>query len=164
MKKKIQKGDSWEKISAKEPTLNKEEFNIFKEYVKTEEAKKLTEWGKAMRDQNIGNHRLGSGGYRGIQPTWDREDEEVARMGKVNPWHKFTDEQVRNFVQSRYYLKKGMVEFVTDDEDVLKFEKLLVSNLITTDISKSIALVYLDNEAIFLTGFTLIFFVCMTRS
>ena len=108
VKKKIQKGDSWEKISAKEPTLDEDEFNIFSEYVKSKEAKKWTEWGKAMRDQNIGNHRLGSGGYRGIQPTWDKEDEEVARMGKENPWHKFTDEQVRNFVRSRNYLKKGM--------------------------------------------------------
>ena len=140
MKKKIQKGDSWEKISAKEPTLGEDEFNIFKEYVKTEEAKKWTEWGKAMRDQNIGNHWLGSGGYQGILPTWDKEDEEVAHMGKENPWHKITDEQVRNFVRSRYYLNPAG-EFVTDDEDVRKFEKLLVRNLISVDISKSIALI-----------------------
>ena len=91
------------------------------------------------RELNLGNHRLGSGGYFGKQPIWDKEDAEVAKLGKENPWHKITDEQVRNFVRSRYYLKPGTGEFVTDDKDVLEFEKVLVSNLITADISKSIA-------------------------
>ena len=36
---------------------------------------------------------------------------------------------------------KGTGEFITDDDDVKIFQKLLVSNLITTDISKSIALI-----------------------
>ena len=84
---------------------------------------------------------MGSGGYRGKQPIWDKEDAEVAKLGKENPWHKFTNEQVRNFVRSRYYLKEGKGEFVTDDADVKKFEELLVKNLISADISKSIALI-----------------------
>ena len=94
-----------------------------------------------MRKLNLGTHRLGSGGYRGKQPIWDKEDAEIARMGKENPWHKITDEQVRNFVRSRYYLNSAMGEFFTDDDDVRKFEKVLVMNLITADISKSIALI-----------------------
>ena len=48
------------------------------------------------------------------------------------------DEQVRNFVRSRYYLKPRTGEFVTDYQDVLDFEKVLVRNLITADILKSI--------------------------
>jgi len=94
-----------------------------------------------MRELNIGNHRLGSGGYRGKQPVWDKEDAIVAKLGKENPWHKITDEQVRNFVRSRYYLNEATGEFVTDDDDVRTFEKLLVRNLISADISKSIALI-----------------------
>ena len=50
--------------------------------------------------------------------------------GKTNPWHQITDEQVRNFVRSRYYLNKETGEFVIDDDDVKKFEKMLVRNLI----------------------------------
>ena len=49
VKKKINKGDSWEKISSKEPTLDEDEFKIFSEYVKSEEAIKWTKWGKDMR-------------------------------------------------------------------------------------------------------------------
>ena len=50
---------------------------------------------------------------------------------------KITDEQTRFFVRSRYYLDKKTGEFVTDDDAVKEFEKHLVSNLITADISKS---------------------------
>ena len=137
--KKINKGQSWEEISAKDPTLDKEEFDIFKESLKTEEATKWTKWGKEMWDMNIGNHHLGSGGYRGKQPIWDKEDAIVAKMGKENMWHKITDEQVRNFVRSHYYLNKDG-EFVTDDDDVHKFEKLLVRNLVFANISRSPAI------------------------
>ena len=54
-----------------------------------------------MREQNIGNHHCGSGGYRGKKPIWDKEDAEYARLGKENPWEKITDEQTRFFVWSR---------------------------------------------------------------
>ena len=88
VKKKIEKGLSWEEIKAKEPMLNQEEFEEFKLAFKTEEAKKWTKWGKDMREQNIGNHHCGSGGYRGKKPIWDKEDAEYARLGKENPWEK----------------------------------------------------------------------------
>ena len=83
-----------------------------------------------MRDQNIGNHRCESDGYRGIKKTWDAEDAELIRLNKPNPWDKFTDEQVRNFVRARYYLYPVTKEFVTDDPNVLEFEKCLVRNLL----------------------------------
>ena len=51
------------------------------------------------------------------------------------------DEQTRYFVWSRYYLDKKIGEFVTDDPEVRDFDKYLVRNLITADISKSIALI-----------------------
>ena len=130
MRRKIEKGESWEEIKSKEPTVNKEDFEAFKLSLKEEVSLKWTEWGKKMRDMNLGNHHLGSGGYRGKQPIWDKEDAEVLRQGKTNPWHQITDEQVRNFVRSRYYLNKETGEFVTDDDDVKKFEKVLVRNLI----------------------------------
>ena len=71
---------------------------------------------------------MGSGGYAGKKPIWDKEDAEIARLGIENIWRKITDEQVRNFIRSHYYLKPGTGEFVTDYKDVLEFEKTLVSN------------------------------------
>ena len=62
-------------------------------------------------------------------------------MEKRTRGKKITDEQTRFFVRSRYYLDMTTGEFVTDDTAVKDFEKYLVRNLITVDISKSIALI-----------------------
>jgi hypothetical protein len=126
LKKKIDAGESWERISSKEPSLSLEDFNAFKSYLESDDVKKWTAWGKKMRDLNLGTHHCGSGGYRGKQPTWDKEDAEMVRLGKENPWHKIQDEQARNFVRSRYYLDWKTGEFITDHEDVKDFEKYLV--------------------------------------
>jgi hypothetical protein len=82
-----------------------------------------------MQDLNIGNQHCGGGGYRGKKAIWAKEDTEYARLGKENPWHKFMDEQVMQFVHARYYLHPKLKEFVTDDDDVRKFQKKLVRNL-----------------------------------
>ena len=95
MKNKIAKKESWEKIKKGEPMIDEDEFKIFKAEMETDEAKAWTEWGREMREQNIGNHRCGSGGYRGKKAIWAREDAEVERLGKENPFLKITDEQTR---------------------------------------------------------------------
>jgi hypothetical protein len=134
VKNKITKNESWEDIKKGEPMLDEDEFKIFKAEMETDEAKAWTEWGRSMREQNIGNQRCGSGGYRGKKAIWAAEDAEVARLGKVNPWLKITDEQTRYFVRARYYLDKVTKEFVTDDDEVRLFEKKLVRNLPTVHL------------------------------
>jgi len=139
VKKKIEKGQSWEEIRVKEPFIEKEDFDIFKASLLSPEAAAWTKWGKDLRAKNLGNHRLGSGGYDGKKPIWAKEDAELARLGLPNQWDNIADEQTRNFVRSRYYLKPGTGEFCTDHDDVRDFEKNLVRNLITAYISKSIS-------------------------
>ncbi|KAM0836645.1 hypothetical protein ACQ4PT_062179 [Festuca glaucescens] len=129
VKNKIEKGEIWEKISRGEPMLDEAEFEIFKAEMASDEAKSWTEWGQQMRDLNIGVHRLGSGGYRGKLPIWEAEDAELERLGKPNPWLKIQDLQLRYFVWARYYLDKATMEFVTDDDDVRKFEEKLDEEL-----------------------------------
>jgi hypothetical protein len=87
------------------------------------------EWGKQMHELKLGKHRLGSSGYRGKIPVWEKEDEDFARAGKPNPWLKMTNLQVRFFLQARYYLDRLTMEFVTEDKDVKDFEEKLVRNL-----------------------------------
>ncbi|KAK1662833.1 hypothetical protein QYE76_050992 [Lolium multiflorum] len=126
LKRKIEAGESWERISSKDPSLSLEDFNAFKSYLESDAVKKWTAWGKKMRELNLGTHHCGSGGYRGKQPTWDKEDAEMVRLGKENPWHKIEDVQARNFVRSRYYLDWKTGEFITDYKDVRDFEKYLL--------------------------------------
>ncbi|KAK1665063.1 hypothetical protein QYE76_053222 [Lolium multiflorum] len=129
LKRKIEAGESWERISSRDPSLSLEDFNAFKSYLESDAVKKWTAWGKKMRDLNLGTHHCGSGGYRGKQPTWDKEDAEMVRLGKENPWHKIQDEQARNFVRSRYYLDWKTGQFITDHEVVRDFEKYLDEEL-----------------------------------
>lgn len=129
VKKRIDQKKSWEEIKEKEPMLEYDDYVLFKETLETDTMKALSAWGKRMYDQNIGHHRLGSGGYRAAQEIWDKEDAELRRLGKPNMWDRFTDPQVRNFVRARYFLCPKTKEFKTDDKAVRDFEKLLVSNL-----------------------------------
>jgi hypothetical protein len=46
VKRKIEDGESWEKISSKVPSLSKEDFDAFKSSLNTEEAQKWTAWGR----------------------------------------------------------------------------------------------------------------------
>ncbi|KAK1610052.1 hypothetical protein QYE76_033725 [Lolium multiflorum] len=126
VKAKIDKGESFESIKKGEPMLDEAEFQIFKERLDSEDAKAWTEWGRQMHELNLGAHHLGSGGYRGKIPIWEKEDEELARAGKPNPWLKMTDPQVRYFVRARYTLDRNTMEFVTEHDDVRKFEEKLV--------------------------------------
>jgi hypothetical protein len=79
-----------------------------------------------MRELNIGVHHCGSCSYRGQTPIWHKEDQELERLGKENPWQKIKAIHIRNFVRSRYRLDWKTGEFVTDDWDVKEFEKYLV--------------------------------------
>ncbi|KAK1670025.1 hypothetical protein QYE76_058184 [Lolium multiflorum] len=137
VKAKIDKGESFESIKKGEPMLDEAEFQIFKERLDSEDAKAWTEWGRQMHELNLGAHHLGSGGYRGKIPIWEKEDEELARAGKPNPWLKIADLQVRYFVRARYTLDRNTMEFVTEHDDVRKFEEKLNEQLAKADLPEA---------------------------
>jgi hypothetical protein len=65
VKKRILVGKSWEEIKKAEPMLDEDEFIKFKDVCLTPEGIEWTEWGRLMRDLNIGNQSCGGSGYRG---------------------------------------------------------------------------------------------------
>jgi hypothetical protein len=66
VKKQIDKKESWEEIKKYEPLLEHDDYVLFKKELETDTFKALLALGKKMYEQNLGHHRLGSGGYRGI--------------------------------------------------------------------------------------------------
>jgi hypothetical protein len=148
VKKRIDKKESWEEIKKHEPLLEHDDYVLFKEELETDTFKALSALGEKMYEQNLGHHHLGSGGYRGIQHVWDKEDAELICLGKPNMFDRFTDPQVWNFVRARYYLCPKTKEFKTTDRVVQEFEKLMVSNL--PWISSRFAI---NNEPMILIGF-----------
>ena len=67
-----------------------------------------------MRELNLGEHKLGLGGYRVAEPIWDKEDAEHAKQGLPPRFKKYRDKQTRNFLRARYKEDPVTKELTTD--------------------------------------------------
>ena len=90
------------KILAKNSSLTKDEFLKFKDTCATDEAKLRSAKFKGLQERNTGKHRLGSRGYIGKRPIWDKEDAEREAAGIPDPLAEFTDPQEYDFIRARY--------------------------------------------------------------
>ena len=55
----IEKGDSYEKIKAKNPSISEDDYKEFKIKCKSSATSESIQWGKEMRELNLGEHKLG---------------------------------------------------------------------------------------------------------
>ena len=101
MKRMINKGDSYEKIKAKNPSISEDDYKEFKIKCESSATFESSQWGKEMQKLNLGVHQLGPGGYRVAEPIWDKEDAERAKQGLPPRFEKFRDKQTRNFVRAQ---------------------------------------------------------------
>ena len=97
----IEKGDSYEKIKAKYPLMSEDEYKEFKIKCESSATSKSSQWGKEMRELNLGEHKLGPSGYRVAEPIWDKEDAERAEQGLPPRFEKYSgNKQTRNYVRA----------------------------------------------------------------
>ena len=137
MRNKVDKKMPWEEIQKKFPTVSQQDFKKFLENEDEGKMKDLRKWGREMRDKNLGNHRLGSRGYQGVQKKWKKQDEELRAAGKTNPYDKYDDPKAKAYIRLRYYFDKNG-NLVMDSHRVRDLEAtLLVRNLITSLLSFS---------------------------
>ena len=102
-----------------------EEFEKFKDICATDAAKLKSEKFKGLQQRNTGNQRLGSRGYLGKRPIWDKEDTKCAAAGIPDPYAEFTDPQERDFIRARYKWDKEKKVWYTD-QITRKLIRLLV--------------------------------------
>ena len=102
VKAMIDKGDSYEKIKAKNPSISEDDYKEFKIKCESSATSESSQWGKEMRELNLGEHKLGPGGYRVAEPIWDKEDTERAEQGLPPCSKKYRDKQTRKFLRARY--------------------------------------------------------------
>ena len=114
MKRRIEKGDSYEKIKETNPSISKADYLEFKIKCESNATAESIQWGKDMRDLNLGVHKLGPGGYRVAEPIWDKEDAERAEQGLPPLFDKYRDKQTRNYVRARYKVDPVTKELTTD--------------------------------------------------
>ena len=127
VKSMIEKGDSYEKIKEKNPSITEDDYNDFKINCSSTASSQSSEWGKQMRELNIGEHTLGPGGYRVAEPIWDKEEADRAEQGLPPLFDKYGDKQTRNFVRARYK-KDPKTKELTTDPKTKELELVLVRN------------------------------------
>ena len=64
VKAMIEKGDSYEKIKETNPSISEADYLEFKIKCGSNTSAESSQWGKDMRDLNLGVHKLGPDGYR----------------------------------------------------------------------------------------------------
>ncbi|KAE8784031.1 hypothetical protein D1007_42391 [Hordeum vulgare] len=111
-------------IKKKWPSVSEEDWNLFKQHCKTPEVKEMEKWGKDMRARNIGNHTLGSRGYPGKKPKWDKQDAEFAAAGIPNPFKEFENPRENDYIRSRCKYDEETKTWVLD-EKTMKVKELL---------------------------------------
>ena len=123
----IEKGDSYDKIKAKYPLISEDDYKEFKIKCESSTTSESSQWGKEMRELNIGEHKLGPGGYRVAEPIWDKEDAERAEQGLPPRFEKYRDNQTRNFLRARYK-EDPVTKELTTDLKTKALERALVRN------------------------------------
>ena len=73
-------------------------------------------------------HKLGSRGYAGKEPVWERQDAQWAELGIPNIFAEFKDPLERRFIRARYWPDKDTVVLITDSL-TYELENQLVINL-----------------------------------
>ena len=128
VKRMIEKGESYEKIKEKNPSITEDDYNDFKINCSSTASSQSSEWGKQMRELNIGEHTLGPGGYRVAEPIWDKEEADRAEQGLPPLFEKYSgNKQTRNFVRARYK-EDPITKELTTDPKTRALELVLVRN------------------------------------
>ena len=98
----IDKEEPYSEIVKDNPTITKEQFEIFKAACVAEAAKEKSEYMKGLQERNMGCHHLGSRGYAGKRPIWAKEDAKRESLGIPDPLADFTVPQERDVLCALY--------------------------------------------------------------
>ena len=69
-----------------------------------------------MRSKTLSNHTLGSRGFVGKKPVWDKQDAILASKGIPNHFEQFKDPLEYAYVRGRYHYDYKSGEFSTDHQ------------------------------------------------
>ena len=77
---------------------------------------------------DLGEHKLGPGGYRVAEPIWDKEDAKRAEQGLPPRFKKYSgNKQTRNYVRAQYK-EDPVTKELTTDPKTKELELVLVRN------------------------------------
>jgi hypothetical protein len=132
--------EPFEEVHRHFPQMTEEDFKVFLANEANDFTKAQSKWGKDLAEKNIGHHYLGSRGYDGKKPKWDKEDQAYIEQGIENPYDRYADPLFRAFVRSWYRKETETGKLIMDpkvvqgivlrtDPKVEEVEKVVVRNL-----------------------------------
>lgn len=130
VRKMLDKGpDGLAELKKSYPQIPDADLDIFRAKHSLTSDQAHRDWGRELASKNLGPHNLGSRGYDGKQPKWDKEDAAKRAAGQIPIWDKYNDDPLaKSFIRSRYREDPVTKEHITT-EKVQKLEENLVSNL-----------------------------------
>src|SRR4051812_16923034 len=123
----ISDGVCYEKIKEANPSISEAGYHELKLKCEDTSTSESNQWGKDMRELNLGVHRLGPDSYRVAEPKWDKEDAERAAQGLPPRYKKYGYKPTNNYVRARYKVNSVTGEISTDPK-VQQLERVLVKN------------------------------------
>lgn len=99
--KKLLTADFETKIKTKWPKIEREHWEQFVADKNSEAFEQKSQQGKELRAKNKWPHHLGSRGFPGKKPKWDKEDAALIAAGKPVPFPDIVQERARNYLRAR---------------------------------------------------------------
>ena len=110
------------------PKIQEGDWKLFIAYHSEDEFKKLSEWGKGMREKNKMNHMLGSRGYTGKKKVWEKEDIAETKARRQPPFLYIRAGRGRDFVRARTKINKETGEPTFRSPHAARLHNKLVSS------------------------------------
>ena len=83
--------------------------------------------GRDLAKKYVNHHRMGTAGYAGSEPEWEKEDMEAMAAGLKPPFGDIKDKRAKNWARARGECNKDneFVPTLTRDVDIKAFKDLV---------------------------------------
>ena len=110
------------------PSTTNEEWKEFLDYWDSDAYKQDRENFTQLRSQMVGNHNLGTRGYEGKQPIWDKHDAMFSSQGQPTPFSNILDPCAKKYFRSLAVLHKETRLYYFEHPAVVKAAGRAVCN------------------------------------
>ena len=96
-------GSSYDTVKSHFPSIKEEDYLKFKAHCADPKTHARSEYFKGLQKMNVRIPRLGSRGYTGKRPVWDKEDPARPEGPREpDPWEEFDDPHACDYIMARY--------------------------------------------------------------
>lgn len=121
------------------PQIDEEVWAEFVRVKSSDDFKKRSKAARELAKKYKNHHRMGTAGYAGMAPKWEKEDLEAEAAGLKKPFDDIKDERARNWTRARAISNQetGFVPTLIRREDIAAYEELVSLHMLELTIISS---------------------------